>query len=158
MSNDRYSEVVAALERAAGPLFGPAAAGHVQALRDLGLPETVLQFYSLHAPQSMVNGQIRLLAVGDITGANRNIYPGAAVFPQGYVVFAETYGGDAYAFDLNDAGPATDPAVVLIPHEFHPDACDPTTLPRLAKPVAANLHDFLVQLVEERVDDYPNEV
>jgi len=151
-------EIVSRIAEATGGCFAPASERQVSELAALGLPEVVLGFFRSYAPQCLVNGKIRLLSIRDIAGANSNIYPGAAISAHGYVVFAETYGGDAYAFDLNKTSADGQPRIVLVSHEFYSENCLESDIERIAKPVAKDLLEFLCQLADEKVDDYPNPV
>jgi len=85
---------------------------------------------------------------------NRDLTPGAYVAPLGYVVFATTYGGDAYCFDVKTVGPHGEPRVVLISHAATAIrkgmAADAT---RLAKPVAENLLGLLEKLERSELDE-----
>ena len=132
--------------------FGPASEAALDHLRSLNLPQTVIDFYSRHEPQGCAEGQIRLWGVDHIREENADLMPGADVAPLGYVVFATTFCGDTYCFNTNRQRDG-EPEIVLISHEVVTEDISPDEAARVAKPVAANLLDFLNQFADGQIDE-----
>ena len=154
--SNEYAEVVARISEATGAQFVPASEKQMAELKELGLPESILAFYRSYAPRRIVDGQVHLWPAWEAPGVNANTPLGAAVSRHGYILFADTYGGDPYAFDLNETDADGQPRIVLFSHEAYYEDCSRDDVNRLAKPVAGSLREFLQQFVEERVDDYPD--
>ena len=150
-----YEPVLDRITAQTGTEFRPASDADLAALRGLGVPDSVLSFFARHEPSGCAEGQSRLWPIEYVLRENRDLIPGVYVAPLGYVVFATTYCGDAYCFDVKAVGPDGEPRVVLISHEATAvrkgmTAADAT---RLAKPVAENLLDFLEKLERSELDE-----
>jgi hypothetical protein len=99
-----------------------------------------------------VHLKVRLWPISDIVVENGGAVPGAYISPHGYVVFASTFCGDAYCFDINIMSD-DDPRIVLISHEVVSDEISADQARRLAKPVAINLRDFLEKFISKEIDE-----
>ncbi len=119
------------------------------------MPEPVLAFYRDYEPTDVIeNGQVvRLHPIASLLDENAEMIPGCHTAQHGYVVFATNLCGDAYAFDLNCCSSSLEPRIVLLSHEMICEDTAPDEIARLAKPVAANLAEFLDQFLLGEVDE-----
>ena len=60
----------------------------------------------------------RICSIDDAIQENTDAVPGCALCPHGFIVFANTFCGDAYCIDTNIASPKGDHPVVLFSHEM----------------------------------------
>ncbi|VTU02348.1 Uncharacterized protein OS=Clostridium sp. Maddingley MBC34-26 GN=A370_02306 PE=4 SV=1 [Gemmataceae bacterium] len=145
-----YKKLVKLIAAQTGTTFRAASPSDLTELRALGLPGPVVDFYARHEPSQCAEGQVRLWPIADMVRENRDLIPGAYVAPLGYVVFATTFCGDAYCFDVNVVSPKGEPRIVLISHEVVRKDITAERAEGLAKPVAKDLYQFLE--VFERVE------
>lgn len=148
-----YEKLIDQISAQTGTTFRPASEGHLSALRALRLPNPVVDFFALHEPSDCAEGQVRLWPIAEIIKENCDLVPGAYVAPLGYVVFATTFCGDTYCFDLNQINEQNEPRVVLISHEVVGEDITAEEARRLAKPVAKNLAEFLETFAREELDE-----
>jgi hypothetical protein len=138
-------------KRADTPLR-PASEDALAQLATLGLPTSVVDFYRVFEPSRYAEiADVRLWPIPEIVAENRDYVPGADLFPHGLVVFASTIFGDAYCFDVAEAGPP----VVLMSHEV---IFEDMALPRikaLRKQVAPNLETFLEKFLVGSLEKQP---
>jgi hypothetical protein len=133
--------------------FGPASKRDLSALRDLGLPRQVVDFFARHEPRDCAEDrQIRLWPIVHILEENRDMVPGLHIAPLGYIVFATTIYGDTYCFDLNKIDEQGEPPIVLISHEVVDEETTGEDVARLAKAVAKNLGQFLERFARGELD------
>jgi hypothetical protein len=147
-----YEPLIESISEQSGVTFRPASPFELSKLEALGLPESVIDFYSSYEPAECVEGQVRFWPIEYILEENEALVPGSYSSPHGYVVFATTYCGDAYCFDVS-RGIASEPKIVLISHEIVDTDATATQLARLAKPVAPNLYKFLELFVRGEIDE-----
>jgi len=149
----KYQKLIDQISAQTGTTFRPASEAHLSALRALPLPNPIVDFFALHEPSDCAEGQVRLWPIAEIIKENRDLVPGAYVAPHGYVVFATTFCGDTYCFDLNEVDEQNEPRVVLISHEVVGEDITADEAIRLAKPVAKNLFEFLERFAREELDE-----
>ncbi len=148
-----YRRLTDAIAVLTGTRFRPASKQDLANLRHLGLPRIVTEFYAVYEPVECAEGQVRLWPIRHMLKENQELIPGCYVADDGYIVFATTYCGDVYCFNLNDFDEDGAPSIVLISHEMIDHRTTAKDLAQLAKPVAANLLDFLQRFIEERIDE-----
>jgi hypothetical protein len=141
------------LTDAIGTKFRAASRRSLASLRSLRVPKPVVDFYASYEPSECAEGQVRLWPIADILRENQELVPGAYVSALGYVVFATTYCGDAYCFDISAVDSRGDPPIVLISHEVVSEDTTADDVSQLAKPVAKNLCDFLQKFTRGELDE-----
>lgn len=149
----KYQQLINAIASQTSTPFRRASAEELSLLSSLGLPPSIMEFYSNHTPTTFVDGRVRLWTIPEILEENTRYVPGAYVAPFGYKVFGSTECGDAYCFDINQIDSRGEPTIVLISHEVISDDTTAEKVIRLAKPVATDLHDFLSKYTRGEVDD-----
>lgn len=134
--------------------FKKASKEELDSLKNLKLPEGVIEFYRDHSPAGTIYGFVNLLPVSEIVEEQLgNAGPGRDVFPHGFVVFA-SMDGDVFCFDTA-SGP--EPQIVLFGHEEpldeYPDR--ESLLHEKGKVVASSLAEFLSKCIDETLDREP---
>lgn len=147
-----YAAVLETISEECGVAFRAASSADLEKLRQLSLPESVVDFYAAHEPAEVVEGQVRLWPIAHILEENRGLIPGVYMCPHGFVVFATTYCGDAYCFDVSKVR-STGPGIVLVSHDMISEATTPEEMAGLAKPVSGNLLQFLESFVRDELDE-----
>jgi hypothetical protein len=148
-----YKKLVKLIATQTGTKFRAASRSDLAELRALRLPDPVIDFYARHEPSQCAEGQVRLWPIADVVRENRDLIPGAYVAPLGYVVFATTFCGDAYCFDVNVVSPQGEPRIVLLSHEVVRKDITAERARGLAKPVARNLYEFLEKFERVELDE-----
>jgi len=148
-----YKRLLKRIATQTGTTFRAASQSDLTELRALRLPDPVVDFYARHEPSECVEGQVRLWPIADVLRENRDLIPGAYVAPLGYVVFATTFCGDAYCFDVNVVSATGEPRIVLISHEVVRKDITAERAQQLAKPVAGNLYEFLERFERVELDE-----
>jgi len=146
-----YEQITEQISAKTGSTFRASSPFDLAKLETIGLPESVLTFYQDFEPAECVEGQVRLWPIEHILEENEALTPGCYSSKYGYIVFATTFCGDTYCFDLAEGG--TDPRIVLISHEMIGKNSTPENFQRLAKPVARNLKEFLTQFLHDDIDE-----
>lgn len=140
--------------RGRGDLFAPAEEIDLESLQQLGIPETVLEFYREHAPVEALDFEdVRLWDAPHILEENHNYHPGSEVHELGYVVVAGNRGGDMYCLDLGEWRSEETPRVVLVPHDVELGARDRALVERQTLPVAESFDEFLLLLARGGTPD-----
>lgn len=152
---DAYEPLIQSIAARLKAEFRPATADGIQQLRDLRFPEPIIKFYERYEPRDCVEGVARLWQIADIMVENRDGVPGICVVPHGYRVFASTYSGDAYCFNLNRLSPAGDPAIVLISTGDVGEDSPAEEVHNAANPVARDLLQFLRWFEQEEPPEFP---
>lgn len=147
-----YESLIETLSEQSGVAFRPASPFELSKLESLGLPESVIDFYALYEPAECVEGQVRLWPIEHILEENEALAPGCYASRHGYIVFATTFCGDAYCFDIR-RGTDFEPGIVLISHEVVGRDTTAAKLAQLAKPVARSLQHFLELFVHGEIDE-----
>ncbi len=148
---DKYECVIHALTATMGIQFRPADASALRHLEKWKLPESVVGFYSKYEPQNVVEEGIRIWPISDMVTENEQGVPGICVMPYGYVVFASTYCGDAYCFDLNRITDG-EPAIGLVSTGAVGEDSSAEEVHSMIKPVANSLLDFLERVQSDCID------
>ena len=150
-----YAPIIERFKEEVGAAFRAAAEADLVQLQALHLPETILGFYRQFEPVEVLeNSQtVRLLPIAQITEDNTEMSPGCYTAPHGYVVFASNFSGDAYAFDCQQRNEEGEPRILLFAHEMFSDDLPPDWIPKMGKPVAAHLYEFLEQFLDGSVDE-----
>lgn len=147
-----YLSLTKKITEQTGVSFRAASSSSLKKVESLGVPSEVLAFYRDFEPSECVEGQVRLWPIQHVLAENEDYVPGCYASKHGYIVFASTFCGDAYCFDLTQHGP-TEPSVVLLSHEVITKDTDASQFMRLAKPVARSLHEFLELFVRGEIDE-----
>jgi hypothetical protein len=151
-SSSAYGRIVRLIAKALdvdpGDLFGPAEEADLESLEQLGLPDTVLEFYREYTPIEPVQfEEVRLWDTPHILEENQNYHPGSEVHELGYVAVAGNGRGDMYCVDLGEWHSEDTPRVVMVPHDVELGARDRALVERQALPVAESFDDFLLGLI-----------
>lgn len=146
----RIARLIARLQdRDREDLFGPAEETDLEVLEQLGIPESVLEFYRELAPvEALEFEDVRLWDAAHILEENRDFHPGAEVHELGYVVVAGNRSGDMYCLDLGEWRSEETPRVVLVPHDVEVGARDRALVERQTLPVAESFDEFLLFLAK----------
>jgi hypothetical protein len=146
----RIARLIARLQdRDREDLFGPAEETDLEMLQQLGVPETVLEFYREHAPVEALEFEgVRLWDAPQILEENRDYHPGSEVHELGYVAVAGNRGGDMYCLDLGEWRNEETPRVVLVRHQVELGARDRALVESQALPVAESFDEFLLLLAK----------
>ena len=155
MISDAIEALKQELEKADGGRLLPATEEDLEAARQFGFPNVLLDFYRENAPDGRVelwksrpaSGQ-RIWSVQNAITENRDYVPGTELFPLGYVVFASNIFGDAYCIDTVHVDQSGDLPVVLFPHDQFAEGASREDAERYRLQVAANLEDFLLSVPE----------
>ena len=144
----RITRLIARMqERDREDLFAPAEETDLESLQQLGIPETVLEFYRDLAPvEALEFEEVRLWDAAHILEENRDFHPGSEVHELGYVAVAGNRGGDMYCLDLGEWRSEETPRVVLVPHDVELGARDRTLVEHQTLPVAESFDEFLLLL------------
>ena len=98
-----YQFIIDNITEKTGVEFRPACEDDLEELRELGMPECIVDFYAHFEPEEYVEeGRVIIWPIIDIIEQNTEILPGYCVSPHGYFVFASNQYGDAYCFDTNN--------------------------------------------------------
>lgn len=135
-----------------GVTFRPALTRDLESLAKLRFPESIVQFYAQHEPEKPVEGEVIIWPINRVIEENTNLNPGSITAPFGYFVFATTRCGDTYCFDTNSSDVGGNPRIVLISHEVLPEDATREEVAKMAKPIAQNLEEFLLQFSRGEVD------
>lgn len=147
-----YAALIVQIAEQTGVGFRAASLKDLAGLEALGVPESILAFYSKFEPSGCAEGQVRLWPIAHILEENEDYVPGCYASKHGYIVFATTFCGDTYCFDLTQPGQA-EPRIVLLSHEIINEETTAAEFARLAKSIALSLHEFLQQFVRGEVDE-----
>lgn len=147
-----YEALIEQIAEKTGVAFRAASPFDLAKLEAFHLPEAVLDFYRDFEPSECVEGQVRLWPIEHILEENEALVPGCYAARHGYIVFATTFCGDVYCFEITQRG-QVEPRIVLISHEVVTEGTTAAQLKRLAKPVARNLSEFLQQFVRGEIDE-----
>ncbi len=133
-------------------LFAPPEETDLEALEQLGLPESVLRFYAGFAPVEAVElSGVRLWDVPHLLEENQNYHPGADVLELGYVVVGGNRRGDVYCVDLGEGRDEDPPRVVLLPHDVEVGTHDRSVVESQAWPAADSFEEFLLSLASGEI-------
>ena len=128
-------------------LFAPAEETDLESLQQLGLPESVLEFYRRYSPVEAIEfEEVRVWDAAHVLEENHNYHPGSEVHELGYVVVAGNRRGDMYCLDLGEWHSEDAPRVVLVPRDVDLGARDRALVERQTLPVAESFDDFLLLL------------
>ena len=141
-----YGLVVAQISEQTGVSIRPASLFELTKLKDLGLPESILNFYREFEPSEAVERQVCLWPIERILEENEALIPGCYSSPLGYIVFATTFCGDAYCFDIT-RGQSAEPRIMLFSHEMVDEHTTAEELARLGKQVSRDFEDFFPNLL-----------
>lgn len=150
---DKYAALVGKITAELDAQFRRGTKSSLDALRRLKAPDVIVEFYSDHEPVRSGRGQVRLWPIADMVVENTQAVPGVGVHPHGYVVFASTFGGDAYCFNLNKLDARGEPEIILVSHECVAEDCTADEAHQAVKKVANSLYDFLEQYSRGAVDE-----
>ena len=148
-----YERIAEQLSEQFDATFRPAADSDIAKLEELGVPESVVDFYRDFEPCKVIEGQVRLWPIERIVEENETLLPGCYTSRLGFVVFASTLSGDAYCFDITREAPRDYPPIVLISQDVVGEETKQGHLYRLAKPIARNLEEFLELFLQGEIDE-----
>ena len=82
-------ELARACEGDLDEIFDSAEEDDLRSLAQLGMPESVIEFYKEHSPIDTLDiGDLRIWAIPQLLEENQNYSPGAEVHELGYVIIA----------------------------------------------------------------------
>jgi hypothetical protein len=129
----------------ADDVFSPAEETDLESLGQLGMPDSVIDFYRDFAPIETIElHELRLWDVAHLLEENHHYSPGAEVHELGYVVIAGNRAGDVYCLDLGEWGDVDPPSVVHLPHRVQVDSRDRAEVDKQTSPVADSFDEFLM--------------
>ena len=99
-----YEPWIEQIAELTGVAFRAASPFELANLEALGLPQSVIDFYSSFEPSERAGDEFRLWPIEHILEENEALSPGCYVSKHGYIGFATTLHGDTYCFDLTRAG------------------------------------------------------
>jgi hypothetical protein len=148
-----YGKLIDQITARTETVFRPASEDDLAALRTLRLPRPVIEFFARYEPSDCAEGQVRLWPIANVLEENSDFVPGAYICALGYIVFATTFCGDVYCFDLNKVDKKGEPPIVLISHEAVDEDITTEEVGGLAKHVAKNLFEFLEKFARDDLDE-----
>jgi hypothetical protein len=126
-------------------VFSPAEETDLESLGQLGMPDSVIEFYRDFAPIETIElHDRRLWDVAHLLEENHHYSPGAEVHELGYVVIAGNRAGDVYCLDLGEFGDEETPSIVHLPHRVQIESRDRAEVERQTSPVADSFDEFLI--------------
>jgi hypothetical protein len=135
-------------------ILGPAEETDIDTLAELGVPDSVVEFYREYAPLDTIDiGDNRLWTIPHMVDENRNYPPGAEVHELGYVVIAGNRKGDVFCLDLGESGTEDPPTVVKLPHGLKTESRDRRPVEAQAHPVADTFDEFLEIFANEEIPE-----
>ena len=133
-------------------LFAPAEEDDLVSLDQLGMPESVMEFYRERAPIDVIEvGDTRLFPIAQLLEENQSYSPGAEVHEHNYIVIAGNREGDAFCLDLGPAREEDPPSVVRLAHDFRAVSHSRVEVEEAAKPISDTFEDFLDALAGGRI-------
>jgi len=150
-----HSEIIAQIANRTGGVLRDGTEVEINKLRILGLPDSVLKFYSSCSPEGCIEEQVRLWSPLKVIEENTDLVPGCYVSKLGYVVFSSTLSGDAYCFDLTSLSDNDSVRIVLISHEIDDELLQELEPDDYVKPIADDLVSFLKQFEAGTLDEEP---
>lgn len=126
-------------------------------LKEIGLPEIIIQFYKSNEPVDCNINGIQIHDVEQVIAENTELCPGWVTAKYGYYAFASNDHGDAFCFDVNTLDDEGNPRIAYVSHEAIWDESSEEEVHESVIPVAKNLYDFFGKLckgeIEESYDD-----
>ncbi len=140
------------LDAAVDDLFAPAEETDLDALEQLGMPESVRKFYAGFAPVEAIEVRgVRLWDIPHLLEENHTYRPGADVHDLGYIVVGGNRRGDVYCIDLGEWRDEDPPRVVLLPHDVEIGAGDRGVVDRQAVAAADSFEELLLLLARGEI-------
>jgi len=150
-------DLARAIATQCGVALRPASDDGIRQLQALGIPDDAITFYRQAEPAECAEiEKIRLWPIKRVAEENTDYVPGCYTQPYGYVVFATTFFGDTYCFDLNSGTSSATAPIVLLSHEMIGDETTKEEVGRLAKKMAPDFPSFLEAFVAGKLDMTPN--
>lgn len=147
------NELARACEGGLDEIFDPADEEDLRSLTQLGMPESVIEFYKEHAPiDSLDIGDMRIWSIPQLLEENQNYSPGAEVHELGYVIIAANRAGDLYCLDLGPSGEDDPPVVIRLPHDVQVGGHDRSMVEGQAGAVSDTFDEFLDGVVKGDLD------
>jgi hypothetical protein len=137
--------------------FKPASSEDLDILKQYGLPQSILDFYSKYEPNlpedpdEMMEISIRLHCIGNIQYEVENLEPSCYLKEFGYITFASTRFGNAVLFDLNNSKNGAVPIVLASDELSYMDIEDQDTADENVTKVADSLEDFLTKVSDDSI-------
>jgi len=126
-------------------VFSPAEETDLESLSQLGMPESVVEFYRDFAPIETIElHEVRLWDLAHLLEENHHYSPGAEVHELGYVVIAGNRAGDVYCLDIGEFGDEDPPRIVHLPHRVDIVSRDRAQVDKQTKPIADSFDEFLM--------------
>jgi len=146
-----YERIAKRLARACGcdveDILVPTEESDLEALGDLGLPESVLEFYREFSPiETLEVEDIRLWSVPQIFEENRDFPPGADIHELGFVVVAGHKDGTVYCVDLGADGTNDPPPIVSFNGVVRTGGKDRDVVDSQAQAAADTFDEFLLMV------------
>lgn len=113
-----YRQLVARLEELSGVEFVPGADKDIKRLKRLGLPDAVVEFFSVANPSDFVSLGGVDLSPADAVGRAAADDWFASLAKLRLIAFASDFSGDVLCFDLRVSNQAGAPLIVQVSHEW----------------------------------------
>jgi hypothetical protein len=148
-----YEKIAIELARACDgdldEIFDAAEEDDLRSLSQLGMPESVIEFYREHSPiETLDIGNLRIWAIPQLLEENQNYSPGAEVHELGYIIIAGNRTGDLFCLDLGPGGDDDPPVVVRLPHDVQVGSQDRNLVEGQATAVSDSFDEFLEGVVK----------
>lgn len=132
--------------------FGPANKQDLLYLKEIGIPDSVCQFYEKAEPGNGVEiNDARLWSISNLRIENEQAVPGYIIMPLGYRVIGSTITGDAYCINLNVIDSGGQPAVFLASHdEIYEDSDEEEIRSKIVQ-VASTFKEFLRKFADSEL-------
>lgn len=146
-----YERIAKRLARACGcevtDIFGPTEESDLEALTELGLPESVVDFYREFSPMETLEVEdARLWSVPQILEENRDFPPGADIHDLGFIVVGGHRDGTVFCVDLGADGTNDPPPIVAFSGVVRTGGKDRDLVESQSRPAADTFDEFLILL------------
>jgi len=126
-------------------VFSPGEETDLESLAQLGMPDSVVEFYRDFAPIETIElHDVRLWDLAHLLEENHHYSPGAEIHELGYVVIAGNRAGDVYCLDIGEFGDEDPPTIVHVPHRVDIGSRDRAQVDKQTKPIADSFDEFLM--------------
>ena len=136
--------------------FHPAKTSDLDKLKNLAVPDDIMNFYQHSEPQDCIEfGDARLWDIKSIIDENENYTPGYIISIIKFVVIASTLTGDSFCLDLNSKFINGDVPVIIASHDEIDESLSDSEIRSKMKLVSKSFKDFLSKFAKaELPKDY----
>lgn len=128
----------------------PAADQDLEWLSEQQYPEDIQAFFAAAEPDDELESEgVFLVPVRQLRTLSAQAVPGIYVTPLGFLLVANTVGGDVYCVDTGQLDEAGDAPIRIIPHDSFSSAPDALSVRAVSPVLAASFSQFLLRFVAE---------